>query len=134
MSRSQALAEYLRRQAALPFGYGTADCVTLVADWVQACRGVDPLAPWRGYASRDEAVAHIQQYGGCFWRSVSRALRQVGIRMTTAPEPGDVAIVTVGGITACAIRGQRRWAMRMADGGFAFFSMGDVRVIAAWRI
>jgi hypothetical protein len=128
------LADYLRRQAALPFALGKTDCVTLIADWVQERRGVDPIAHCRGgYSDWTEADALRSGWGGLV-RVAGKAARQVGMRMTREPRTGDVAVVSVGNVIACAIRGHHRWAMRFEGSGLVFLSADRVRVIAAWSL
>lgn len=131
--RSQALADYLRRQAALPFDLGTTDCCQYVAGWVRERLGVDPMAYCRGrYADERGARVLLSGYGG-LPRAVGRALRRSGVPLTRAPQPGDIAVVALGAVAGCAIRTERRWALRMDD-GMALLPLDRVRVIAAWKI
>lgn len=130
---TEALADYLRRQAALPFVLGKTDCCCLVADWLHEQRGVDPIAYCRGYVAWPEADVLRAGWGGLV-RVAGRAARRSGLRMTREPQAGDVAVVLAGNVTACAIRCRHRWAMRFADGGLAFFPVDRVRVIAAWSL
>jgi hypothetical protein len=127
------LAEYLRSEGNRPFEFGTSDCVTLIADWVRLRRGFDPIIHYRGYSGRVEAHNILDGYGGLI-RVVARVARCAGVPMTNEPRPGDIAVVVVDGVTACAIRGETRWAMRPYSGGLALLSLDEVRVIAAWRV
>jgi hypothetical protein len=131
--KSKALADYLRLQAALPFVLGKSDCCCFIADWVREQRGVDPMAYCRGgYADERGAGALLSGYGG-LPRAVGRALRRSGAAMTRDPQPGDIAVVAVNDVAACAIRTERRWALRLDD-GMALLPLDRVRVIAAWSI
>ena len=132
MTTSQALADYLRRQAALPYTLGQSDCCCLVADWLIECRGIDPMADCPRYFCTAEANDLLCGMGG-LPRAVGRSMRQFGIRMTRAPLPGDVAVVAIRDMATCAIRTERRWAVRLFD-GLALLPPERVRVIAAWRV
>lgn len=129
---SGPLARYLRGEAGRRFALGEADCATFIAGWVQARCGVDPMAHCRGYRGEAEAGVLLTGWGGLV-RAVGRGLRQTGIPMTRNPQPGDVAVVAVGNIAACAIRTRRGWALRLDD-GLALLPPERVRVIAAWRV
>lgn len=132
-TNSQALADYLRRQAALPFELGKADCGLFIADWMREQSGIDPMAYCRGgYEGARGAAAMISGWGG-LPRAVGRALRRSGVPLTRDPQPGDIAVVVLRGIAACAIRTERWWALRMDD-GMAMLPFDRVRVIAAWKI
>ena len=124
------LAEYLRAEAARAFELGPADCVTFASDWVAVRRGVDPIAHCRGY--RGEAAANALLAGG-LPRLAGRALRRAGLRLTRAPQPGDVGLVVLGNLATCAIRTPRGWAVRMVD-GLASLPPNSLRVIAAWSV
>lgn len=126
------LARYLRAEAGRRFELGRADCATLVADWVRECRGVDPIGPQRGYSLDEEARAIVAGRGGLV-RAVGRAMRREGIRLTSNPRPGDVAVLSTGTVVVCAVRTERGWVMRLAD-GLARFPLERVRVLAAWAV
>jgi hypothetical protein len=122
------LADFLRAAATRGFALGEVDCSTMVADWVHACRGADPL-PDRGEAA---ARVHLDCWGGLV-RAVGRHARAAGLRLTRAPRPGDIGVLAAGGYAFCALRTRRGWAARL-DGGLARFPDDSVRVIAAWRV
>lgn len=133
MAPKSDLTAYLRAQAARPFAWGEADCVTFIADWVLARAGIDPAAAVRGrYASESEGARYHAGFGGLA-RPVGRALRLAGLAMTREPGPGDVAVVAFGGRLACAIRTGRGFALRMDD-GLAMVPAGMARVVAAWIV
>lgn len=133
MSRSRALADYLRRQAALPFVIGQSDCCLFIADWIIEQHGIDPMAYCRGgYTDERGAQELLAGYGG-LPRAVGRALRRSGVPLTGDPQPGDVAVVRIADAAACAIRTDRRWALRL-DESMALLPLDRVRVIAAWSV
>ena len=125
------IAAHLAAEAGRPFELGTADCVTLAADWVRARTGVDPIAHCRGYRA-GEADGLLAGWGGLL-RLAGRALRSAGLALTRTPQPGDVAVVELGGFAICAIRTRRGWAMRLDD-GLATLPPARVRVLAAWTV
>jgi len=125
------IAAYLGAEAGRRFELGSADCVTLAADWVRLRRGVDPIADCRGYAG--DASACLREHGGLM-RAAGRALRRLGLPMTRDPQPGDVAVVALrGNVATCAIRTPRGWIMRLDD-GLASVPAERVRLLAAWRV
>jgi hypothetical protein len=129
----QALADYLRLEAARPFARGTADCVALVADWVALRRGSDPIAPWRGYATDAEADALLDRYGGLV-RIAIVATKQAGLVETMTPRPGDVALIATDTVTrAIAIRTTKGWIVRLRE-GLSLYPPEQVRLLRAWRV
>jgi hypothetical protein len=133
MSVTRELAEYLQQQAAIPFVLGKSDCCLFLAGWVQERLGIDPMAYCRGgYEDARGAEALLSGYGG-LPRAVGRALRRAGAPLTCNPAPGDVAVVVIADAAACAIRTERRWALRL-DESLALIPIDRVRVIAAWKI
>lgn len=128
------LADYLRAEAGRRFELGTADCVTLAADWLRLRRGIDPLADCRGYAGDANACLVDKGGRGGLLRAAGRALRQAGLPMTRNPQPGDVAVVKLGdNLATCAIRSARGWVLRLDD-GLASVPPERVRVLAAWSV
>jgi hypothetical protein len=128
------LAAFLRAEAGRRFELGTADCVTLAADWLRLCRDLDPIADCRGYAG--DANACLIEHGGRggLLRAAGRALRRLGLPMTREPQPGDVAVVALDGkLALCAIRTERGWIMRLDD-GLCSVPAERVRLLAAWRV
>jgi hypothetical protein len=133
MDRGVTLARYLEAEAGRRFELGTADCVTLAADWVRGRLGVDPLAHCRdGYHGNREADALLAGWGGLL-RVAGRAMARAGVPLTRAAEPGDVAVIAFGGFATCAIRTGRGWMLRIDD-GMAMLPPDRVRVLAAWRV
>lgn len=133
MDRGLVLTRYLQAEAGRRFELGTADCVTLAADWVRLVRGFDPLASYRGYRGNREADALVAGCWGGFMRVIGRELRRLGVPLTRAPVPGDIGIVIVGGLGTCAILTRRGWILRMDD-GMAMLPPARLRVVAAWRV
>jgi hypothetical protein len=127
------LADYLRAEAARPFARGAADCCALVADWVALRCGIDPIAPWRGYATDAEADALLERYGGLA-RITIVATKQAGLVETLTPRPGDVALIATDAVTrTVAIRTEKGWIVR-ERGGLSLYPAEAVRLLRAWRV
>jgi hypothetical protein len=127
------LEEFLHRQVKRPHIWGRSDCGTLIGDWVQAQRGVDPCAPFRGrYSSSEGAQDHYRAWGGLA-RAVGRALKAVGLSMTRTPQRGDVGVVLISDSVCGALCCGRYWFTRHERGPIVVAS-DRVRVIAAWRV
>jgi hypothetical protein len=123
------LALYLRAEAARPFSWGSADCAAFVAGWVGLRRGID----YPQYEGEAAARALTGSPGGIL-RLAARAMRQAGFRVARdEPQPGDVGIVRVGAVTACAIKTGRGWVMR-GHAGLTMLPSDNLRVIARWRV
>ncbi len=129
---ADGLAAYLREQAILAYEFGVSDCLMLVADWIALRRGADPAAFCRGY-DVETAEALLRQWGP-LPRAMGRVLRRAGLRLTTAPEPGDVAVIALDNVAHAAIRTSRGWVTRLEQGGLSSLPPARVRVLAAWKI
>lgn len=125
------LSDYLRAAAGTPFVWGRADCSLFMADWVRACRGIDPAAPLRGrYRTARGAARHVRRHGGM--EAMGRALAEAaGLAVTAAPGPGDIGLVRdpLAG-PVFAIRSSIGWVMRGPRG----LACGAYPVIVAWSV
>jgi len=86
------LSEYLSDAAKRGFAWGRCDCILFACDWAARKTGIDPAAPWRGYASEDEARAIITENGSVM-DLLDRGLRAAGWMRTNAAKPGDIVCV-----------------------------------------
>lgn len=110
------LSDYLRHAAAIPFVWGTHDCVLFGADWIAMQTGTDPAAEYRGrYTSSAEAAKIIGRAGGLL-AVISAAMDAGGFSVTDDPRPGDVGLVSDGQSEAFAIRTAARWAGKTERG------------------
>lgn len=129
----ESLNALIEARTAVPFRWGTHDCVTLAADCIEAMTGTDPLADLRGrWASEEEAAAELAELGG-----LVRAVRE---RFGRAVPPyqarrGDLVIIEV------AIDGMPVRALGICLGTFAAVPGPDglqwpnmADALAAWRI
>lgn len=123
----------LHHWAVTPYEWGYADCMMMLADWVQAMRGIDPGAGLRG------------TYGNPEWCPLGRAYRNdpepvlrrafAALPVVEAARLGDVALV--------ALRGQRHLfgALKIDGGAWALKSETDgvvitraVRPVLVWGV
>lgn len=114
-----------------PFRRPDADCCALVADWVEACTGIDPAAAMRGaYSDRRGAVAIIRAAGGfaAMWRT---HMTLAGFDETETPREGDVGVVRdAAGQLVAAIRFDGKWAAKTRGG----LCIEDFPMVVAWSI
>lgn len=112
--------------------WGEDDCSAWCAQWVRAATGRPVEIP--EYATRDEAVRHIERAGGLV-RLWSSALAHAGIYETHAPQMGDVGVVAtsrfgdVGVIFAADGIGLWR-----AANGTAIIRPRAREILGAWRV
>lgn len=85
----------LHRWAATPHVWGYADCMMVLADWVQAVQGWDPAQALRGTYGDPE----VCPLGRAYRRDPEPVLRDAFARLplVEAPSPGDVALVSIAG-------------------------------------
>lgn len=87
-----ALLAVIAEYDAKPFAWGTADCLTLVADSCMAVTGMDPLLPVRGEYSSAEEASQLMAARGC--ADVLGALGQVFEQCPPAmARRGDVGVL-----------------------------------------
>ena len=89
-----ALDEYVRARHGLPFAWGSHDCCTFAADWVQTVRGNDPMQGLRGLSTASNALRTINALGGLKNAVTARMGEAVA---GTLAQVGDVALVRHGG-------------------------------------
>lgn len=72
-----------------PFAWGGCDCVSAACDVFARLWGVDPLAPWRGYHGRAEALRIIRGTGG--FDALAEAMAH-SAALATGHAPGGLAL------------------------------------------
>lgn len=128
-----SLSTFLRADAARPFAWGVRDCGLRLADWVLFRRGVDPAADVRGTYGDAEELAALMGWGG-LPRFVDRIACRAGLVRTSAPVPGDIAVISLRGqAPQGAIRLNGGWSI-LADGGVARVPDVGARVIGSWSV
>jgi len=129
------LGAYLKDQIARPWVWGSMDCTTFPAGWVQICSGIDPMTKWRGYDSEVDAEMLIAQAGGlvALW---DEGLAGIWPRHDADPRVGDIGIIPVldgagEPIEIGAIFTGKRWAFR-SPRGVGAISIAYSDVVATW--
>jgi hypothetical protein len=85
------LEAFINRHLPEPFAWGHRDCCCFAADWVQECRGVDPMADLRGAYSNLFEMSQATKTGAGGW-FMSDPLGVIGPRMAAAGlKPVDLA-------------------------------------------
>jgi hypothetical protein len=83
------LAQFIEARRKKPFAWGSNDCCTFAADWVETCTGVDYAQTWRGrYSSGLDAVRVLDQTGG-----VEALVDSLGLLRVTPQRAGRGDIV-----------------------------------------
>lgn len=130
----QRLAAFLAHQHRVPFAWGTADCITLVADAIEAMTGVDPIADIRGtWTDQATAFLAISQLGTGLAEAIDAVLLPLGSQRIERSMVGRGDIVTIKqplGVAAGIFAGAGIACRGKA--GFAWFARADI--VAAWRI
>lgn len=110
------IEEFVRREAAMPFCYGTHDCCTTADKWVRERLGFSPLQRYgRPYTSPAEAQTWLSEFGGIAV-AVNRVMRASGLKKTAQPEPGDVGLVIWRETIFMAVLTKHGWFSRSPEG------------------
>lgn len=122
---------FFARERMRPLLWDSTDCCHTVDRWCRAVAGRSFIAAdGRDYRSEGEAERLMQETP--LPLLVSRAMRKAGFAMTRDPQSGDVAVIVLGPMAVCAVRGARHWLFRSLQGvGAAPLS---VRVLGVWSI
>lgn len=86
----QRLCAWLAEAADRPFQPGRHDCAIFAAGAVKAITGKDQARGWRGYRSLERGQAKLRERG--FEDHIALAMSLYP--ETTAPIPGDLAVIT----------------------------------------
>lgn len=125
-----ALADFLRADAARTFRYGECDCLLRLADWGLVLTGIDALARWRGRYVTATGAARILKREGGMLAFVDMAFGPLGFARTTEPGRGDIAIVTiVEGMTGAIMTGRSIASLPKFRGAVR---LASVPVVACW--
>lgn len=120
--------EFIRAEAAKPFGWAVTDCTAMCDRWVRMRRGVSPVESGRIiYSDRAGAMKLLPRIAAM----MSRGMRKAGLRKTTEPRKGDVGLVLFDGRMGPAIHAGTHWITRH-ETGFAAVPLENVW--KAWRI
>lgn len=127
------LNEAVEAHQAMPFAWGSSDCVCFASDCAKAITGVDFLAEFRGYTTEDEALALIKREGG-LEAGLDKALTCLKAERCALPllRRGDIVLLAMDDKTLAGV-----WL-----GGFALAPFPDKGLCripkqfikAGWRI
>lgn len=127
----------LNRWHAIEHQWGIADCITLLADWVLRCTGIDPAEDVRlTYRSAGEAQRVWRFYSDPL-RVVAPRLERCGLSRTDDHVAGDVGVVMIedcaGTMPHGAIcLGGQSWATKSVDCSVMRYEAPVV--LAAWGV
>ncbi len=125
------LSDFLRTQAARPFSWSGAHCLSMLADWYLISTGRDPIPDFRGRIMTEADCAAVLGDAGGLARFVDRRCRALGAMRLREPVPGCIAVVRYQGRHFGALRtATGRWAIKGHDG---LVVTGACRLVAAWE-
>jgi hypothetical protein len=123
------LAQFIEARREQPFAWGSNDCCTFAADWVEVCTGVDYAKAWRGrYSSGLGAVRVLDEAGGVEALVDALGLQRVAPQLAGR---GDIVAQEAGrGMTLGICLGET--TAFVAKGGLVFGPISNVET--AWKI
>jgi hypothetical protein len=123
------LVQFIEQRREQPFAWGSNDCCTFAADWVQLCTGEDHAKTWRNrYSSGLGAARFLEEAGGV--EALVDALGMQRIEPQLAGRGDIVAQETGRGMTLGICLGET--TAFVAKGGLVFGPILNVET--AWRI
>jgi hypothetical protein len=123
------LAQFIEARRAQPFAWGSNDCCTFAADWVEICTGEDYAKAWRGrYTSALGAARVLDEAGGVEALVDALGLQRIGPKLAGR---GDIVAQEAGrGMTLGICLGET--TAFAAKAGLLFGPITNVET--AWRI
>lgn len=131
LSDGGLLLRFFQAEAQRPFSFAVQhDCLMWLADWVEARRGFDPAAQWRGRYRTPLGAARIIKRRGGVIAHLDACLRPFGVDRTETPCRGDIAVVEAPeGHTGAIVIGSM--VARLGKSGIRF---GTLPILAAWKV
>lgn len=123
------LPAFLATTAAAPRSRCPPNCLFWPADWIKAAHGVDPAAPFRGYASLRKWAALLRSHGGAA-AVADRACAAAGLHRVERPATGDIAVVLAPALRRGRPVWRERGAICVAPERFAVLTLDKGLVIA----
>lgn len=127
------ISETIQRMQSTAFVWGSNDCDTIVADYVHALTGRDPMAKWRGkYHDEAGARAFIDAANGN-GSLIQEGLASIGIhpRLIGEPARGDVALLDIRGDQICGL--YLGCGFTIAKGMGVCAIQTKIKPVKAWR-
>lgn len=122
-------ADLCRARRAAPFAWGAHDCCLWAADVVEALRGVDYAAAWRGKYDNAAGAAHlVAELGGVRGIAVSALGAAISTRMAGV---GDLVLIDQDGRE---MLGVCNGVEALVVGPAGLEPVGMQAALAAWRV
>lgn len=122
------LHAHISRHRALPFGWGSNDCVTFAAGAVAA---LDPSWCWAvAWKDEREALRQLAEMGGL--EAATRSVLGRPADDWKACRRGDIALICKAGMPSLAVDAGAKLCGPNLAGGLGFVSRRDV--IKVWRV
>lgn len=133
---TDALADFLRRDARRSFAWGECDCLIRLADWGMHLTGQDAAAPWRGRCSSALGAARILKREGGIVAVVNKAFASLGFLRTERAGRGDIAIVEAReGMTGAIVLAESEEGMALVSmPRFGALRVARARLVGAWTL
>lgn len=125
----ERLAAFIETRRAMPFGWGSNDCVTLAADWVREATGADPIADIRGWVDARSALLTIEALGGLRQAVTDRLGAEIPV---LTAQRGDVVMheeTVRPGLGVCIAE---QFMAPLEEGGIVMVPMN--RAVCAWGV
>lgn len=123
------LAAFVEAKRAAPFGWGSHDCVTMAAAWIEEATGIDPVADIRGWDDALSAARTIEALGGLRQAVTDRLGPEIGPAFA---QRGDIVLheeTERPGLGVCV---GELFAAPLDEGGVVLVPMD--RAVCAWRV
>lgn len=132
MNAGAEIEAAIARWCAEPFSWGTSDCLTALADVIQALRGYDFAHHFRGrYRTKIGALRVTHSHGGILGALQEAAAERDWLEIDPkGARTGDLGVVLKPAFTA-ALRCGRHWVCRTEHGAA---SVASERIERAWRV
>lgn len=124
-----ALDAHVDACRAQPFAWGSHDCCTFAADWVNIVRGTDPMADLRGLASALACGRALAECGGLRAAVTQRMGDSIPGRFA---QVGDVALVVHGDNQRSMGVCLGPWVAAPGEAGLLMVPIDQAE--AAWRV
>lgn len=137
------LGAFINRHLPEPFAWGRFDCCTFTADWVLACRGIDPMADLRLTYSNLFEMSRATSIGPGRWFMtdpvgvIGPRMEAAGMKQCELAARGDVAVIMhpfdgqVMPHAAIAIGNNSQW---VTFGQSRVTVIKPMKILAVWEV
>jgi hypothetical protein len=108
------ISDFMAAEYRNPGSESAGRCCYMVDRWLQAARGLSPMAAhgWAGVSRERVQETNVA-------RAVARALYRSGLTATDDPKPGDIGIIVYMGRVCAALHDGQHWVSYDDDGFIA---------------